>query len=254
MAALALITAASCQKDGVRTLTATFERFESDSKAFVDNNFYACWEADDMVSVNGTSCAVTLASGSAQSRSAQIVVPEGLDGQALLAFYPADRISNMSVAGGTVDFPHTQTYVERDGHQVIDNPMAAYCPADGEELHFRNLGSLLKVTIPNNEDIKAIQVKGVDNQMLCGKAQLKLNSNGEPRLTPCTGGFSSVTLRFPEAVRANGKSFYIVLPPNTNFETLTIAVLSNNGTAWATHAKTAYMGRMLAVNYIAASS
>ena len=250
-ASMVLLLAASCQKDGVRTLNATFERFESDSKAFVDNDYYACWEDDDTVSVNGTPCAVTLASGSAQARSAQIVVPEELDGQALLAFYPADRISNMSAVGGTVDFPHIQTYVERNGHQVIDNPMAAYCPADGTELKFHNLGSLLQVTIPNNEDIKAIQVKGVDNQMLCGKARIKFDNNGNPRLTSCTDGFNSVTLHFPEAVRANGKSFYIVLPPNTNFETLTIAVLSNNGTSWSHHAMTSELGRVLPSNHIA---
>ena len=97
-AAMVLLLAASCQKDGVRTLNATFERYEADGKAFVDDDHYACWEDDDLVSVNGTPCAVTLFSGIAQARSAHIVVPEDLDGQNLLAFYPADRISNMPAA------------------------------------------------------------------------------------------------------------------------------------------------------------
>ena len=254
MAALAVL-AASCQKEGVRTLTATFEQFDNGSKAYIDDEYYACWENDDAVAINGTTCAVTLTTGGGHANSAEITIPGTLSGENLLAFYPADKITDMSAAGGTVDFPHIQTYrVNADGKQIIDNPMAAYCPSDGEELRFRNLGSLLKVTIPNNEDIKAIQVKGSDSQMLCGKAQLRFNINGEPSLSSCTGGFSSVTLRFPEAVRANGKSFYIVLPPNANFETLTIAVLSNNGTAWATHAKTTVMDQVLSRNHIAAIS
>ena len=254
VAALAVL-AASCQKEGVRTLTATFEQFDNGSKAYIDDEYYACWEDDDAVAVNGTPCAVTLTTGGGHANSAEITIPGTLSGEDLLAFYPAGKITDMDAAGGTVDFPHIQTYrVNADGKQIIDNPMAAYCPSDGEELKFRNLGALLKVTIPNNEDIKAIQVKGIENQMLCGKAQLRFDNNGDPSLTSCTGGSSSVTLRFPEAVRANGKSFYIVLPPNTNFETLTIAVLSNAGTAWATHAKTTYMGRGLLRNQIAAFS
>lgn len=253
--AVVLLAATSCQKEEIRTLKATFERFENESKAYIDDDYYSCWEANDAVVINGTSCAVTLASGCAQARSAQIVVPAELNGQNLLAVYPADKISDMTASGGTVNFPHIQTYMENtDGKQIIDNPMAAYCASDGTELKFHNLGSLLKVTIPNNEDIKAIQVKGIDNQMLCGKAQIKFDNNGNPMLTSCTNGSNSVTLRFPSPVTANGKSFYIVLPPNTNFETLTIAVLANNGTSWAHHAKTADMGRVLARNHIAAFS
>ena len=254
MAALAVL-AASCQKEGVRTLTATFEQFDNGSKAYIDDEYYACWEHNDAVAINGTTCAVTLTTGGGHANSAEITIPGTLSGENLLAFYPADKITDMSAAGGTVDFPHIQTYrVNADGKQIIDNPMAAYCPSDGEELKFRNLGALLKVTIPNNEDIKAIQVKGIENQMLCGKAQIKFDNNGDPSLSPCTDGFSSVTLRFPEAVRANGKSFYIVLPSNANFATLTIAVLSNNGTAWATHAKTTVMDRTINRNHIAAFS
>ena len=254
MAALAVLFA-SCQKEGVRTLTATFEQFDNGSKAYIDDEYYACWENNDAVAINGTTCAVTLTTGGGHANSAEITIPGTLSGENLLAFYPADKITDMSAAGGTVDFPHIQTYrVNADGKQIIDNPMAAYCPSDGEELRFHNLGALLKVTIPNNEDIKAIQVKGIENQMLCGKAQLWLNGNGEPRLSSCTDGLNSVTLRFPEAVRANGKSFYIVLPPNTDFATLTIAVLSNNGSAWATHAKTIPLGNMLTANHIAAFS
>ncbi len=255
MAALVMLSAASCQKEGVRTLTATFEQFDNGSKAYIDDEYYACWENDDAVAINGTTCAVTLTTGGGHANSAEITVPEALSGENLLAFYPAGKITDMSATGGTVDFPHIQTYrVNADGKQIIDNPMAAYCPSDGEELRFHNLGSLLKVTIPNDGYIKAIQVKGIENQMLCGKAQLWLNGNGEPRLSSCTDGLNSVTLRFPEAVRANGKSFYIVLPPNTDFATLTIAVLSNAGTVWATHAKTIPLGNMLTANHIAAFS
>lgn len=56
-------------------------------------------------------------------------------------------------------------------------------------------------------------------------------------------------------MRANGKSFYIVLPPNTNFETLTIAVLARDlNNNWAHHAKTATLGNFLPANHLATIS
>ena len=59
MAALAVLFA-SCQKEGVRTLTATFEQFDNGSKAYIDDEYYACWEHDDAVAINGTTASVTL--------------------------------------------------------------------------------------------------------------------------------------------------------------------------------------------------
>ena len=107
MAVLALLTASSCQKEEIRTLKATFEQYESNGKAYIDDDYYACWEDNDEVSINGTACPVTLATSSGHANSAEITIPSTLNGQNLLAFHPADKISDMSATGGTVDVEST---------------------------------------------------------------------------------------------------------------------------------------------------
>ena len=178
--AVVALMAVSCQKEEMgRVLTATIEQYEhnADSKAYINADNYACWEAGDTVEINNTQCTIRFEEGSQGTANTAIIDGASLPSDVpLLAFYPASQISNLTTNGGTVTLPHIQTYKERNGHQIINNPMAAYCPVGSNELKFRNLAALLKVTIqaPSNEDlaVKAILVKGNENQMLWGTAPL----------------------------------------------------------------------------------
>ena len=249
LAALAALMAASCQKEETgRILTATFEQYDHNSKAYINDEYYACWENGDAVSINGTPYPINI-----ENTTATIAAPTSGN---LMAFYPADGVTGMSSTGGTVKLPHIQTYAENtDGKQVIDNPMAAYCPEGSNELRFRNLCALLKVTIEGNTSVKGIQVKGIDNQMLWGEAQLMLNNQNQPMLTSFTNGSNSVTLNFTSAVAISGsKSFYIVVPAASNFNQLTIAVLTTDGTNYANNSKTSLIGQALLRNQIGAIS
>ena len=242
--AIVALMAASCQKEEMgRVLTATIEQYEHNSKAYINDEYYACWESGDAVSINGTTYTINI-----ENTTATIAAPTSDN---LMAFYPANGVTDLTSTGGTVTLQHIQTYKESNGHQVIDNPMAAYSPEGSTELRFRNLCALLKVTIVGNISVKAIQVKGSDNQMLWGEAQLMLNNQGLPMLTDFTNGTNSVTLTFTNAVTINGsKSFYIVVPAASNFNQLTIAVLTTNGA----HSKTSSIGQSLLRNQIGAIS
>ncbi len=246
--AIVALMAASCQKEETgRVLTATIEQYEHNSKAYINDEYYACWESGDAVSINGTTYPIEI-----ENTTATIAAPTSGN---LMAFYPANGVTDLTSTGGTVTLQHTQTYTESNGHQVIDNPMAAYCPDGSTELRFRNLCALLKVTIVGNTSVKAIQVKGIDNQMLCGEAQLKLSDQGLPMLTSFTKGSNSVILNFTSAVSISGsKSFYIVVPAVSNFEQLTIAVLTTDGTTYANNCKTSLIGQSLSRNQIGAIS
>ena len=254
LAAGLLLLAVACQKEQGRVLTATFEPFDNASKAYIDAEYYACWESTDIVKINGTNHNVTITPGSeGRASSAQIQLSDNISGD-ILAFYPYNRISDDMT---TVDFPHVQEYAERDGHQIIDNPMAAYCPAGDRELRFRNLGALLEVSFPNTTKyVKAIQVQGIEDQMLCGKAQLRRDNTGQPSLSRLTDGCNSVTLHFEQAVStANDRSFFIVLPAGANFETITIAaLLYNNADGTSFHGsrnKTGILDQTLPRNHVA---
>ena len=223
-----LFAATSCQKeeDMGRVITATMERYESATKAYINDQNYACWENDDLVSINGTQCTLTVASG---SQSATLSVPSGMEDQDLLACYPASIVGNHSATGGTVTLPPFQVYkVNGDGRQIIDNPMAAYCPADGSELKFRNLCALLKVTLPQTDGavVKYISVKGRSGQNLYGTAQLTLDSERKPYLTDFIDGGERIVLTGIDASLTSGdRSFYIVVPAFSVFSNMTITVI-----------------------------
>ena len=236
LTSLAALLATSCQKDDLgRILTATIEQYESNdksaTKAYINADNYACWEAGDLVNINGTQCTVSFEEGTqGAANSAKIDGTSLPTDQALMAFYPADRID-----GTTVSFPQVQNYRENNGHQLIDNPMAAYCPADGTELRFRNLAALLKVTItaPSTQDLSlnTILVKGDDDQMLWGRSQLTLDYQNKPMLSKVTEGGTNVCLSFenhPVVISAgNSKSFYIVVPAGSDFFNFTIHVVTS---------------------------
>ena len=248
--AIVALMAASCQKDEGRILSATIEQYEHNNKAYIDNENYACWSNGDHVKINGTTERSITIGATGHSDQATIDV-SGITGD-ITAFYPASRIE-----GTTVTFPYVQEYdVDDQGRQLIDNPMAAYCPAGSNELKFRNLGALLQVTLKPASTIlvRAIEVKGVDNQMLCGKAQLTSTSNGQPMLEALTDGNSSVVLHFdtPQEVTSAGSKFYIVVPANTNFYNLTIAVLASENSTFSHHCKTSKIGEVLSRNNIGA--
>ena len=253
--ALVALMAASCQKEELgRVLTATIEQYEhsGNAKAYINNDYYACWENNDRVNINGNDYPISISEGEHNyTASIEGQIPTDQD---LLAFYPASMVSNLSATGGTVTLPQVQEYRENNGHQVIDNPMAAYCPQGSDKLKFRNLGALLKVTVSTSERVRAIEVKGVDNQILCGKAQLTFDNNDQPILGQVTGGINRVSLQIPENVTPSSNTFYIVVPAGANFAQLTIAVLTTNGTTYTHHCKTSAMGQSLPRNQIGAVS
>ena len=261
--ALAALMVASCQKEEVgRILTATIEQYEhnakADSKAYINDDYYACWENNDKVNINGIQCTIRFENGSqGAANTAKIDGSEDFgEEDNLLAFYPASQVTNLSAAGGIVTLPHTQTYEERNGRQIINNPMAAYCLAGSDELKFRNLAALLKVTItaPATDDlsVKTIYVKGEEDQMLWGTSRLTLDYQHQPMLEKMTNGSASVALSFgdhPAAIGAgSSKSFYIVVPAGSDFFNFTIQVLTDQKAYW----KTSKVNQTLPRNHIGA--
>ena len=258
---LATLLATSCQKEDLgRILTATIEQYEhsGNAKAYINNDYYACWENNDIVNINGDDYPISISEGE-HNYTASIQGTEDLVRQTLLAFYPASQVSNLTASGGTVTLPHIQNYetttVNGVTYQKINNPMAAYCPEGSDDLKFHNLCALLKVTVQGNTYVKAIQVKGIDNQMLWGTAPLKLNSQRRPVLGEFAKGSNSVVLNFAAPTQvSDSKSFYIVVPGKSDFDSITIAVLTSDatGSTYTSYCKTGFLGESLSRNNIGA--
>ena len=223
--ALVALMAASCQKEELgRVLTATIEQYEHDSnaKVYVNPQHYACWNDGDTVRINGQEVLVSI-----DEESATLPIPQGMENQDITAYYPASDInSNMS----GVTLPYEQLYRTDDqGRQIIHNPMAAYCPAGGTKLKFRNLAALLKITLPAQEDgavVHSITVKGSKDYPLCGTATLQFASDHKPQLsTPLQEGCDSVTLTHIDVALTTNCSFYIVVPAYSLFREITVSVV-----------------------------
>ena len=221
--ALATLLGSSCQKEELgRVLTATIEQYNSDAKVYVNTQHYACWNNGDTVRINGQEVLVSI-----DEETATLPIPQGMENQDITAYYPASNISsNMS----SVTLPYEQLYRTDDqGRQVIHNPMAAYCPARGTELKFRNLGALLKITLPRQEDgavVHSITVKGSKDYPLCGTATLQFAGDHKPQLsTPLQNGCDSVTLTHINVALTTDRSFYIVVPAYSLFREITVSVV-----------------------------
>ena len=245
-----LLCATACQKEGGRgTLTATIEPYESNAKTYIDADHYACWEDGDEVRINGT--AYGISTGGQPGRASINTGGSSPEGD-LTAFYPADMISSDMT---TVTLPPVQKYEVRNGRQVIQSPMAAYCAADGTNLPFHNLGALLQVTLPatTGSTVLSISVKGNRGQQMCGTAELRIKE-GQPQLSTFRVGCDSVILSDINQELTTARSYYIVVPAYTSFAEMTIHVVlkQSDGSVSVHHKSDDTFGKTLDRNHIGA--
>ena len=141
LAAAALVCLTGCKKDdeGEKiTLGVDFEQTAGMQKTYVGNGDRTIyWNTDDAVLVNGEKYPVN--EGAVEVKLAN----------SYYAVYPATEANkNVTANGGTVVIPATQTYAaDANGIQQLNGPMAARLDGKSGTLYFRNLYSLLKVTV-----------------------------------------------------------------------------------------------------------
>ena len=229
--AMAAVLMAGCGKDGDRTtLRATINNYATDSKVYVDDNNFSCWELGDTVKVNHADGTVTEVS--ANARQGKIDLAEAPT-TPVYAVYPASAVTGpaASASGTTVHLPLVQQCTVRNGHQVVNALMAAQGVS---QLDFYNLCALLKVQVPTTLNVTNIRVSTVtDNgdgtvqpsgKKLWGHGTVTFNGNGErpvlSELTRTSGlldGGDTVVLRIVE--RTSDGVYYVAVPAveNTNF-------------------------------------
>ncbi len=144
LAALAILVSCRKESDTV-TLGATIENLAGTAKLYIDANRTPQWENSDPVWINGNGdYSVTLDGTTAQITN---VVRDG--NNQYLAVFPADMVaSGQTGATGSVSLilPREQQFQSSSQAKV---PMIAYTTT-GRILDFKNLCSLLKLTVRNN--------------------------------------------------------------------------------------------------------
>lgn len=126
-----------CQKD-TKTLRLNFEKWNQGKMYFNETTF--AWQSGDVIVVNGAPVAVT-------NNRAEVPIANRY-----YAMYPQQYVQSMNGNSIALNIPRIQEYRLNDGHQGIHSPLLAVADGDASSLSFKNLGSLLAITITNDGD------------------------------------------------------------------------------------------------------
>lgn len=203
-----LLCMTACKKDNDGILRLEIEQYTSDTKAHLDSQNYAVWDNHDIVNLNGNDYEVNFSGSSATISN----VPSN---DSYSAIYPAKWVT----ASNTITYPATQTYRENsNGKQIIDAPMGAFAQAsDGSAvLKFHNLGSILAVNVTGVSRVWKIEVTSATSNNINGDYAFHHGSTPyiDASLSSSNHGTTTTTLICDGvAVPADGKTFYIAMPP-----------------------------------------
>ncbi len=183
--AAATIMAAGCKKDGDKTfINATITEFTNDSKVFVDDDKFSCWQRGDAVLVNGEPG--TISNTNNGGHTGKIALENEPTTTTLYSIYPATNATYNSTNNTySVHLPSMQKCIVQSGHQVVNALMGA----QGEDkLDFYNLCALLKVKLPSTLNVTDIYVttfttdannnREKTNKRLWGNGTVTFNGNG----------------------------------------------------------------------------
>lgn len=258
MAAIAVNILAGCSKDervvklGIRT------EGVGGAKVTLSDANSPQWQNDDEIYLNNTTRAVSV-----DDNSASI---DGIDGVTVYrAVYPATIVvPNSDISANAtvpVRLPAEQSYKREGGKQIIDIPMGAFL-SSGYTLNFKNLCSLVKVTLPNQQGVdltmESITLQALNNGVkLSGDGQATIDGSSNCGVVMgSTNTSDNVILSFPNTApvtisNGSSQSFYIVVPPFSDFTKIKFTILATDGTYNYTLVKEMPSGVMLERNNIA---
>lgn len=175
---------------------------DNGSKVYVDapsanwTARYANWHNGDKVKINNEEKIVVM--GTESNVPTASISRVQSDNNGYFAIYPSDRVISYSVNTTSDDteehtqsyrilLPQVQIHEMRNEHQLINAPMAAYCPSRGDGTHsldFKNLCSLIEVDVPVGTEVAYINVTS-DNRFLWGEATVttSMTEGATPTLT-----------------------------------------------------------------------
>ena len=235
-----------CKKDEVKdtfNLNAVIEEVNGGQKVHMEG-FLPVWDNNDQIRVNNENCSVSITgTGNARKNS----IAKQTEENTYCAVYPASYLeANANItnhSGIRITLPQRQDYIVSGGNQTVRMPMIAY--SNTTDLHFKNLCSVLKVTVTNTTGhtfkLDSIQVK-CDNSNLWGRCTVSLGNNnytsvrtpegmyglisGGKVVTLCGANKTSMNESFADRA---AKTYYIVVPKVDNADTFRIRLCIEEG-------------------------
>lgn len=241
------LLATGCKKDEVKdtfNLNAVIEEVNGGQKVHMEG-FLPVWDNGDAIRVNNENCSVSITgSGSARKNS----IAKETEENTYCAVYPASYLTSAnanitSAANISIKLPRCQDYSKSGNNQIVRMPMIAY--SNTTDLPFKNLCSVLKVTVTNSTGqpfiLDSIIVKS-EGGKLWGTGTVSLSAgNYTSGYTPAglsvtSGGGNVVSLCGANKTSMNetftnnaSRTYYIVVPVVSTADTFRIRLAIEEG-------------------------
>ncbi|MGN0092429.1 MAG: leucine-rich repeat domain-containing protein [Alistipes sp.] len=222
---------AACTKDATKDLVidrpidnptdAPIEKFyvtvgDDDSRVQLDDKCQTVWNTGDQVLIfnktDGDEC--WQFTGSTGDTTGELVyVDGGTTGSAIdkvVALYPYDSAAVLSEGLLQTTIPTTQTYI-KDSFGEGGSIMVAR--SNDEKLWFRNVMGWIRLSLTGDQIVKAITLKGCNNEPLAGSATI----DDDLSITLADDATDTLTLDCGEGVQLTDEPtyFYIAVAPQT---------------------------------------
>ena len=218
------------------TLTGILERKATTKTHFeepVDGIYYPFWtEKDELaVYIDGlpTADRYTLTSGAGSEKG---YFAGKIAGDRYLALYPySDRVPDgLQDNVLKLKLPDRQTYAP---HSIGEGAFPMLATGDDEGLSFKNLCSVLKISMTGSAAVKEVRFVAHDTTMaVCGPATVRTDYAEVPELVMSEGGSPRVTLDCPsvQLFEDEPTDFFIVIPSGTYRGGFSVEIETFSGT------------------------
>ncbi|MBO6168954.1 MAG: hypothetical protein J6O51_03175 [Bacteroidales bacterium] len=219
---------------GPGTLSATFETLPSTKTGLFPaggGSYKVLWSAKDMISV--------FPDAQQAPYIYQLTAGEGTEkgtfsgygtGSSYIAYYPGgSSVGRKSADEISVVLPVEQNYIEGSFDQGA-SPMAAY--AEGQQLSFKNLASILKLSVTGHHTVTRIVFRPKDKSFkVSGPAVVSFANPAAPALSVGPEGADSLCLNTGRIVVTDGQAcdFYLVLPAGEYKGGFTVRIYTTSG-------------------------
>lgn len=236
---------------GHENYRASLEKYSLPTKVFMSNGLEVDWSMGDRIVVfegSNPGKAYQLV-GSATGTSVgefSLIADMGIDESSevldtAIAVYPFDENVSVSSDGngqyeiGGLSFP--MEYTCADPGTISYLPMVALTSVGSRNLSFKNAGSLIKVSLSGEYQVRSISVQGNAEEPLAGEATIIIDSDGLPGVQIASDASKTVTVNYDPAVQLQSNDeteFFIPIPP-TKFESgLMLMITDTEGNLFQT--------------------
>lgn len=211
----------ACKKEELVRLDADVEDFAG-QKAYIgelDGGKYTCFEAGDVINVNGSPITITAGDIKRDGRGVTLnVSPES----AYNAVFPSSLVTSLPYNATTnisVTLPRTQAYETVGNRQKINIPMCGRLGSSNGSIHFHNLCALLKIVITNDLS-EALYYDSIviscSDRPLSGSGKINDIASEIPEIVmdnPTSSTPVSLTFSSRQTLAVNGSATYFVVVP-----------------------------------------